>query len=110
MLYFARFEVGQPAGMPLDQFLAHWYEEAKAAQQAQAAGVVKGLWKVAGQRVVLAVLDLPDHDAVDRALAGLPIFRSLGGAIKTEIVPIRPYEAFAEDLRRAVEGAAAPAS
>lgn len=79
MLYFARFEVGQPAGMSLDQFLAHWYEEAKAAQQAQAAGVVKGLWKVAGQRVVLAVLDLPDHDAVDRALAALPSFAVWAG-------------------------------
>ena len=107
MLYFARFEVTQPAGMPADQFIAHWHEEAQTAAQAQAAGVVKGLWKVAGQRVVLAVLDLPDHDTVDQVLMGLPIFRSIGGGVKVEVLPIRPYEAFAEDLRKAVAGASA---
>src|SRR5690242_17908958 len=48
MLYFGRFEVTQPAGMSADQFLRNWYEEAQAASQATAAGVIKGLWKVAG--------------------------------------------------------------
>ena len=110
MLYFARFELTQPGGMSTEQFLTHWYEEAQVAAQVQATGVVKGLWKVIGQRVALAVLDLPDHDTVDRALMGLPIFRSMGGGVKVEVLPLRAYEAFAEDLRRAVEGAAAPVS
>jgi len=37
------------------------------------AGVVTHLWKVAGQRVVLAVIDLPSAEDLDRALASLPI-------------------------------------
>jgi hypothetical protein len=41
----------QPPSVAAEQFLANWHEEALAAMQAQAAGVIKGLWKVAGQRV-----------------------------------------------------------
>jgi muconolactone delta-isomerase len=102
MLYFGRFEITQPAGMSADQFLANWNEEAQAAAQATAAGVIKGLWKVSGQRVVLAVLDVPDNDVLDQALMGLPIFRSMGSAMKAEVLPIRPYESFAKDLAQAV--------
>lgn len=58
--------------------------------------------------MVLAVLDVPDHDTIDQALMGLPIFRSLGGGVKTEVLPIRPYASFREDLRRAVEASRVP--
>jgi muconolactone D-isomerase len=109
MLYFARFELTQPAGMSRDQFIANWYEEAQAAAQATAAGIVKGLWKVAGQQVVLAVLDAPDNDTLDQALFGLPIFQSMGSALKGEVLPIRPYESFAQDLAQAAGKTAVPA-
>ena len=104
MLYFARFEVHQPEGMSAAQFRRNWHEEAQTALKLIAAGPVKGLWKVAGQRVVLAVVDLPDNDALDQALASLPIMESMGGSIKAEVWPIRPYENFAADLQKAVGG------
>jgi muconolactone delta-isomerase len=109
MLYFARFELIQPAGMAAEEFLRHWWEEAQGVAPARDAGILKGLWKVAGQRVVLAVVDLPDHDALDQLLMGLPIVRSMGSGVKAEVLPIRPYEAFMEDLQKAVEESPVPA-
>jgi muconolactone delta-isomerase len=68
------------------------------------AGAVKHLWKVSGQRVVLAVIDLPTAEDLDRALAGLPIIRELGPGMKTEALPIYDYKTFAEDLDAGAHG------
>ena len=57
--------------------------EADAALGAMDAGVAPHLWKVTGQRVVFAVIDLPDPESLDRALAGLPIVQELGGGART---------------------------
>ncbi|MBI2171042.1 MAG: MIase like protein [Chloroflexi bacterium] len=88
--------------MSAEQLRRHWDQEAQAALKLRDPGPLKGLWKVSGQRVVLAVLDLPNNDVLDQALAGLPIMQSMGGSVKVETLPIRPYENFAADLRKAV--------
>ncbi|HEX2416229.1 MAG TPA: muconolactone Delta-isomerase family protein [Thermoleophilaceae bacterium] len=62
------------------------------------------LWKVAGQRAVVGILELPDAESVDRALAGLPIVKEMGAGVKTEVLPIYDYRTFAEDLKKAVNG------
>jgi muconolactone delta-isomerase len=104
MLYFGRFDVHQPESMSIDQLMKIWYEEAQAALGAMDAGAVKGLWKVAGQRVVLALLDFPDHDSLDQALGGLPIMQQMGGSVELEVLPVRDYRDFAEDLKAAAQG------
>ncbi|MBI2936242.1 MAG: MIase like protein [Chloroflexi bacterium] len=104
MLYFVRFEIHQPEGMSAGELRRYWDQEAQTALKLRNPGPVKGLWKVSGQRVVLAVLDLPDNDVLDQALASLPIMESMGGSVKVEALPIRPYENFAADLRKAVGG------
>jgi muconolactone delta-isomerase len=65
---------------------------------------VKHLWKVSGQRVVLAVIDLPTAEDLDRALGGLPIIREMGAGVKTEAFPIYDYKTFAEDLESGAHG------
>jgi len=66
------------------------------------AGAIKGIWKVAGKPVVIAILDLPSADDLDHAVNGLPIWK-LGYAHSVsdlEIVPLRSYENGAEDLKQ----------
>lgn len=69
------------------------------------AGAITGLWKVVGERAVLATLEFPDHTSVDQALEGLPIVQMMGGAVETHAIAIRPYSEWAEELRVKVEGA-----
>ena len=97
MHFLIRFDVGQPASVSLEQFHAIWDEEAKATKGARDAGVLQG-WKVVGQRVIVAIGEFETPDALDRVLMELPIVRRLGGAVRIEVLPIRPYNAFAADL------------
>jgi muconolactone delta-isomerase len=102
MLFFVRFDVRQPTTMSNRELIGIWDREADAALGAMDAGAVKHLWKVSGQRVVVGVLDLPDAESVDRALAGLPIIQEMGGAVQTEVLPIYDYRTFAGDLKEAL--------
>jgi len=102
--FFVRFEVTQPANVSNADLVAIWQREAEAALGAIEAGAVTHLWKVAGQRVVLAVIELPSAEDLDRALGGLPIIREMGGGVTTEALPIYEYETFAADLEAGVHG------
>lgn len=105
--FFVRFDVTQPANVSNDELIATWIREAEAAIGAMDAGAVPHLWKVAGQRIVLGVLDAPTAEDIDRALGGLPIIREMGPGMKTEAWPIYDYRTFAEDLNACAHGAAA---
>lgn len=104
MQFFVRFEVKQPANVSNADLVAIWQREAEAALGAIEAGAVKHLWKVAGQRVVLAVIELPSAEDLDRALGGLPIIRELGPGVSTEALPIYDYTTFASDLNAGAHG------
>ena len=104
MLFFVRFEVTQPANVSNEDLVETWKREAQAAIGAIDAGAVPHLWKVAGQRVVLAVVDLPTAEDLDRALGSLPIIREMGPGVKTEAWPIYDYRTFAADLEAGAHG------
>ena len=104
MLFFVRFDVTQPANYGNAELVATWIREAEAALGAVDAGAVPHLWKVAGQRVVLAIVDLPTAEDLDRALAGLPIIREMGAGVKTEAWPVYDYRTFAADLNDGASG------
>jgi muconolactone D-isomerase len=104
VLFFVRFDVSQPDTLANADLVETWKREAAAALGAMEAGVVRHLWKVAGQRVVLAVIDLPSAEDLDRALASLPIIREMGGGVQTTALPIYDYETFARDLNEGVHG------
>jgi muconolactone delta-isomerase len=106
MLFFVRFDVTQPASVTNADLVAIWKREAEAAVGAMDAGAVPHLWKVAGQRVVLGVVDVPSAEDLDRALAGLPIIREMGAGVKTEALPIFDYRTFREDLDAGLHGGA----
>jgi muconolactone delta-isomerase len=99
-----RSDIHEPVDMSTERLYEIWLEKARAAVGAVEAGAVTGLWKVVGERAVLAVLAVPDHTSLDRALEGLPIVQKLGGSAETHALAIRPYEEWAEELRVAVEG------
>ena len=100
MLFFVRFDVTQPANVSNKDLVKTWIREAEAeaAIGAMDAGAVPYLWKVAGQRVVLGVVDVPTAEDLDRALGGLPIIREMGPGVRTEALPIYDYRTFAADL------------
>ena len=104
MLFFVRFDVRQPENYPNADLIETWKREATAAIGAIEAGAVKNLWKVAGQRVVLGVIDLPTAEDLDRALGGLPIIREMGAGVTTTAYPIYEYTTFAEDLNAGAHG------
>ena len=106
MLFMVRFDVTQPANVGNDDLIAIWLREAEAAIGAMDAGAVPHLWKVAGRRVVIGVIDLPTAEDLDRALGGLPIIREMGAGVMTEAWPIYDYRTFADDLRAGAHGAA----
>jgi muconolactone delta-isomerase len=104
VLFFVRFDITQPDTVSNADIVEIWKHEAEAALGAMEAGAVKHLWKVGGQRVVLAVVDLPSVEDLDRALGGLPIVREMGSGVRTEALPIYDYTAFAGDLNAGVHG------
>lgn len=104
MLFFVRFDVTQPNTVSNTDLVEIWKREAVAALGAVDAGAVKHLWKVAGQRVVLAVVEFASAEELDGALAGLPIIREMGAGVRTEALPIYDYAAFADALNGGVHG------
>ena len=97
MLVFVDFRVN-PKEWSFDELWDEWEKETQAALEAVEAGKIVGIYKVSGQRRVLAVLDVESHDELDQIImGGLPIAHNLEIA---EILPVRQYAAFAEDVRQ----------
>lgn len=97
MLVFVKVRVNH-SGMSIDELWRQWEKEAEAALGAKAAGKVAALYKVAGQRRVVGVLNVESPDELDRILmAGLPMAHFLEFE---EVLPVREYEAFANDVKR----------
>jgi muconolactone delta-isomerase len=96
MLFFLDISVDSK-DLSLDQLWDAWEAETDAAVGAIEAGLVKALHKVAGDRRVVAIVDVPDHATLDRMLmAGLPMADHL---VINELTPVRPYEEFAADVK-----------
>lgn len=87
-----------PKGLSLDELWKVWEEETKAALGAMEAGKIVALYKVSGQRRVIGVLDAESTDELDQIImAGLPMAEYL---TFEQVLPVREYASFAEDIRR----------
>jgi muconolactone D-isomerase len=85
-----------PKDLDLDELWDLWEKEVAAARGAVEGGLIKGLYKVVGQRRIIAILDMPDHDTMDRiTMAGLPMAHNL---VFNSITPLREYESFGQDI------------
>jgi len=106
MLFMLRAYISKPANVSNKEFYSVWLKEAEAAMGAYKAGVIKGIWKVAGRPEVLAVLDVDSHDTLDHAVLDLPIWKTGNSHIVTtlEWTVLRPYENWAEDLKKLAQG------
>jgi muconolactone D-isomerase len=61
-------------------------------------GALKGIYKVAGQRRVIAIVEQPDAETLDRTImAGLPMAEF---SEFEAIWPLREYEPLIEDCRK----------
>ena len=97
MLFFFKARV-EPKDMSLDELWDIWEKEVEAAMGAKEAGKVIALYKVAGQRRVIGIINVESHDEMDQILmAALPMAHYLEFE---EILPVRAYENFAEDVKR----------
>jgi muconolactone delta-isomerase len=103
MLFLLDFRVEYPANMSQRDLFAIWAKEADAALAAKAEGAVVGLWKCAGTRRVIAIIEADSHDTLDRVLMDLPIMSEHGQHVRVEIVPLRRYEDFADDVRERLQ-------
>ena len=73
-------------------------EGGEAALGALEEGKLVSLYKVSGQRRVLAIMDVESTDKPDQIImGGLPMAHYLE---IEEVLPLREYEAFAGDVRR----------
>jgi muconolactone delta-isomerase len=104
MLFMIRFDIHQPTDMSMKELVDIWNDEAKAALGAVEAGVIKGIWKVSGQRTIFALAEFESHRQVDQVLTSLPIVQAMGGSVDTEAMAVYDYAEFAEDLKAAAEG------
>jgi muconolactone delta-isomerase len=106
MLFLLKAYIAKPANVSNKEFYGVWRQESEAALGAVKAGAIKGIWKVAGRPEIIAILDLPSADDVDHAMLQLPIWKLGYSHIATnlEVIPLRPYENWAEDLKELSKG------
>ncbi len=82
MLYLIRFDIQQTDGPSLSELREIWH---------RGSGILQS-FKAMGQRTVFAVADFPDDEALDEALAALPLVEELGSVVKIEVIPAWPYD------------------
>lgn len=100
MLFHLDFQVEYGAAMSQQDLFATWSREAVAALGAKEAGVVVDLWKCAGARRVIAVVDVDSHDTLDDILLTLPIMVEMGQFVDVTVTALRRYEDFAASVNR----------
>lgn len=96
MLFYVQMRWNIEGRKTLDEFWELEKEEIKTARQTVESGMVKGLYKVAAQKRVIAIVDVESIDELDRtALGRLPLREYL----EFEVVwALRDYESFAADV------------
>ena len=85
-------------GLTLDELWEVWEEVTKAALGAVEVGKIVSLYKVSGQRPKIGILDVESTDELDQIImSGLPRAEYLAFE---QVLPVREYASFAEDIRR----------
>ena len=102
MLYHADFHFEYPASMSQRDFFSIWAREAEAALGAKKAGVVIDIWKCAGSRRVIAIVNVDSLDTLDQMLLDLPIMKEHGQHVQVDVTPLRRFEDFATDVKKRV--------
>ncbi len=98
MLFYVQMKWNHEGRISLDELWEVEAQETEHAQETIESGMTVGIWKVAAQKRVIAVVDVESIEELDRtALGRLPMREYL----EFEIVwPLRDYLGFAEDVRK----------
>lgn len=98
MLFYVQMKWVHEGRLTLDGLWDIEAEEAEHAQETLDSGFCVGIWKVAAQQRVIAVIDSPTAEELDRtALGRLPMRDYLEFE---HVWPLRDYLGFAEDVRK----------
>lgn len=98
MLFYVQMRWNHEGRVSLDELWDVQAEEGGYALAAMESGFCLGIWKVAAQKRVIAIVDSPDAEELDRvALGRLPMREYLEFE---EIWPLRDYRGFTEDTRK----------
>jgi muconolactone D-isomerase len=98
MLFHVDFTVEYSADMTQGDLFDIWSVETQAALDAKKSGVVVDLWKVIGERKVIAIVDVESMELLDQILLDLPIMQKMGQHVQANVKAIRTYEGFADDI------------
>jgi muconolactone D-isomerase len=98
VLFYVQMRWNHEGRISLDDLWKVEAAETEHAKDTIDSGMVVGIWKVAAQKRVIAVVDLPNAEELDRtALGRLPMREYL----EFEVVwPLRDYLGFAEDVKK----------
>ncbi|ONI85475.1 hypothetical protein ALI22I_27120 [Saccharothrix sp. ALI-22-I] len=95
MLFYVQMKWVHEGRISLDELWEIEEEETRHAEETLNSGFAVGLWKVAGQKRVIGVVDVESAEELDRAVYRLPMREYL----EFEVVwPLRDYLGFAEDV------------
>ncbi|MGW5646088.1 muconolactone Delta-isomerase [Saccharopolyspora sp. NPDC003752] len=97
MLFYVQMKWNHEGRISLDEIWDVQADETALAQQTVDSGMTVGIWKVAAQKRVIAVVDVESIEELDRtALGRLPMREYL----EFEVVwPLRDYAGFGEDVK-----------
>ncbi|MCC7372675.1 MAG: hypothetical protein IT306_29955 [Chloroflexi bacterium] len=98
MLFYVQMKWNHEGRISLDELWDVEAQEAEHAKETIDSGMVVGIWKVAAQKRVIAVVDVESIEDLDRtALGRLPMREYL----EFEVVwALRDYLGFAEDVKK----------
>jgi len=103
MLFYIQMRWNVEGRLTNEELWALETTEGDYAKEAVKMGLVKSIYKVAGQRRVIAIAELPDAESLDRTvMAGLPMAEYLEFEA---IWPLREYEPFIEECREGFKAA-----
>ena len=97
MLFYVQMRWNFEGRLSLDELWDLEWKEAQHAQETVDSGMVKGLYKVAAQPRVIAIVDVESIEELDRSVYRLPMAEYLD---IEAVWALRDYLGFAEDVRK----------
>jgi muconolactone delta-isomerase len=96
MLFLSKIRIDAP-DLTIDEFWNVWADGSEIAERSGGhGGVVKAIYKVAGQRKVVVINDVSNHDDLDRIMMTAHLSQRM---TIEDMLPLREYGSFASDLR-----------
>lgn len=98
---FFRVQLAKPESMALAEFFDVWIAETEAVMGARDAGVIKWVYKVAGQYEVLGVIAVDSAEHLDELIHQLPVWRDSAGhtVVDMEWLPLTDYAAWSKQMK-----------